>query len=84
MNVKNIQDGNFDFIPSKLGLVEEDRQPREIPQATWFVAEVKEGLENKYEAKRYLERKVGRVANENVKKEIPDYWMLSWSFGCLF
>ena len=68
MNIKNVTNGNFDFIPSKVGLAEDETKQREIPPATWYVAEVKEGFENKFEAKRCLERKVGAVTPQNLKK----------------
>ena len=65
VNIKNVANGNFDFIPSKVGLAEDETKQKEIPPATWFVAEIKEGFENKFEAKRCLERKVGAVTPQN-------------------
>ena len=66
MNVKNIQNGVFDFIPSKLGLVKEDVKLREPPPPMWFVAELKDSV-NRYVTIRNLQRKVRVFAEENVK-----------------
>ena len=68
LNIRNVTNGNFDFIPSKVGLAEDEEKQREMPPATWYVAEIKEGFENKFEAKRCLERKVGAVTPQNLKK----------------
>ena len=60
LNAMNVADSACDFIPSKLGLCE-NKIKRESPPPVWFVAQYKEGLQNKALAALNLERKVGNI-----------------------
>ena len=66
LNTKNVADSACDFIPSKLGLCE-NKIKRESPPPVWFVAQYKEGLQNKALAALNLERKVGNIDPKNLK-----------------
>ena len=71
MNSKNIIDEDTDFIPAHY--ISTSMRPieeiyRKKPTPTWFVASYKEGYENMVAGSRCLQRKIGFIPRDNLKK----------------
>ena len=69
LSIKNINNSESDYIPSLyMGNTIEQPVPRKKPAALWHVATYKEGRENMLKGSRCLQRKIGHIPRENMKK----------------
>ena len=68
-NVENINDDLYDFIPKALDpSVDTERVKRDPITLTWHIAAYKEGRENLIRASECLQRKIGNIPPENLKR----------------
>ena len=59
---------HHDFIPEDLGYSNETKVDRNPPLPIWFVATYKEGRENIIGAAKCIQRKVGKLPYDNLKR----------------
>ena len=66
-NIDNFKTDEYDFIPKEDDYVQSSF-PRKSPRLLWYVATYKEGRENFLRASECIERKIGNVPYENLKR----------------
>ena len=66
----NVADDDMDYVPNVFEDTLTDQPPRECksPPPRWFVAYYRDGSGNFIHAARYLEKEIGKIPDENIKK----------------
>ena len=68
MNVENLENEEYDFIPAYCGInSEKESVEKDAPLPTWFVAAYKTGQENKHKALQHIQKKAGYIPRTNLK-----------------
>ena len=68
-NIRNLEDDVYDFVPKTLDESREtEKAPKNKPTLTWHVATFKEGNNNMLKASEAIQKKVGNIPFENLKR----------------
>ena len=64
----NIRDDDFDYIPTEFDSTASKKSVKDPPNLIWHVAAFKEGKDNMIKAAECIQRKVGKIPEENMKR----------------
>ena len=68
ISYENVQDGEYDFIPSRYFREDEPELERPKPKLSWFVASYKPNRDNMIKGIESIEKKIGFVPEGHVKR----------------
>ena len=67
-NSKNLENDEFDYLPTNYEQIVKEQSTKDPPNLVWHVATFKEGKDNMIKAAECIQRKVGKIPENNLKR----------------